>query len=154
VAWSSVDAYLELFGTWDPQDQAAFHERIDGCMPFLEEIGVRVRRADYNGGESGAVAGDEVEGDLYNTYCIIVGPACPGGHLDSTRGVLRADLGPSRRLPGEQAFVIPLTPWLPVAQTPSDRWEPLRVHSASSNVSITSLKATRAPSRTFPYSRH
>jgi len=44
LAWSQVDQYLELFGTWDRMDYAAFHGRIEGCMPFLREIGVHVRK--------------------------------------------------------------------------------------------------------------
>jgi len=44
LARSNVDEYLRLFGTWDPTDHLAFHERIEACRPFLDEIGVRLRK--------------------------------------------------------------------------------------------------------------
>lgn len=72
LAWSSVDEYLRLFGYWDPQDHAAFRERIEDCKPFLEEIGVHVRRMERSR-EPGAPAGDEAAGGD-DTYWIIEVP--------------------------------------------------------------------------------
>lgn len=71
---SSVDEYLRLFGTWDPQDHAAFHRRIEECVPFLEEIGVRVRRIECSR-EPGATTDAEAEGDQDHPYWTVEVPA-------------------------------------------------------------------------------
>ncbi len=69
----SVDEYLRLFGTWDPTDHAAFHKRIEECRPFLEEIGVRLRKTQRGG--LGATVNDKVEGEQDHTYWTIEVPA-------------------------------------------------------------------------------
>jgi hypothetical protein len=73
LARSSVDEYLRLFGTWDPTDYSAFHKRIEACKPFLEEIGVRLRKT-----QRGSL-GTTVEGDAKEsqdrTYWTVEVPA-------------------------------------------------------------------------------
>jgi hypothetical protein len=73
LARSKVDEYLRLFGTWDPTDHLAFHERMERCRPFLEEIGVRLRKTKRGG--PGATVGDEAEGDQDHTYWTVEVPA-------------------------------------------------------------------------------
>jgi hypothetical protein len=73
LARSSVDEYVRLFGTWDPTDYSAFHKRIEACKPFLEEIGVRLRKT-----QRGSL-GTTVEGDAKEsqdrTYWTVEVPA-------------------------------------------------------------------------------
>jgi hypothetical protein len=66
LARSNVDEYLRLFGNWDPTDYPAFHKRIKACRPFLEEIGVRLRKRKHGG--PGTTVEDKVEGDQDRTY--------------------------------------------------------------------------------------
>ncbi len=73
LARSSVDEYLRLFVTWDPTDYSTFHERIEGCGPFLEEIGVRLRKTER--GRYGGTVSDEAEGDQDHTYWTVEVPA-------------------------------------------------------------------------------
>jgi hypothetical protein len=73
LARSSVDEYLRLFGSWDPTDYPAFHERIEACRPFLEEIGVRLRRTKRSG--LGTTVEDKVEGNQDRTYWTVEVPA-------------------------------------------------------------------------------
>jgi hypothetical protein len=73
LARSNVDEYLRLFGTWDPTDYAAFHKRIEACRPFLEEIGVRLRKRKHGG--YGVTVSDEGEGDHDHTFWIVEVPA-------------------------------------------------------------------------------
>jgi len=61
LARSSVDEYVRLFGSCDPTDYFAFHERIEACRPFLEEIGVRLRKTQRGR------PGTTVEGDAKET---------------------------------------------------------------------------------------
>ena len=73
LARSNVDEYLRLFGNWDPTDYPAFHERIEACRPFLEEIGIRLRRTKRSG--PGTTVEDKVEGDQDRTYWTVQVPA-------------------------------------------------------------------------------
>jgi hypothetical protein len=73
LARSNVDEYLKLFGTWDPTDYPAFHKRIEVCRPFLEEIGVRLRKRKHGG--YGVTVSDEAEGDHDDTFWIVEVPA-------------------------------------------------------------------------------
>jgi hypothetical protein len=73
LARSNVDEYLRLFGTWDPTDYTAFHERIEVCRPFLEEIGVRLRKRKHGG--HGVTVSDEEEGDHDHAFWIVEVPA-------------------------------------------------------------------------------
>jgi hypothetical protein len=73
LARSSVDEYLRLFGTWDPTDYPAFHERMEKCRPCLEEIGVRLRKTER--GRHRATICDEAEGDQDHTYWTVEVPA-------------------------------------------------------------------------------
>ena len=68
-----VDEYLRLFGNWDPTDYPAFHKRIEACRPFLEEIGVRLRKRKHGG--YGVTVSDEAEGDHDDTFWIVEVPA-------------------------------------------------------------------------------
>lgn len=73
LARSRVDEYLRLFGSWDPTDYTAFHERIEACRPFLEEIGVRLRKTQRGG--PGTAVDDKAEGDQDRTYWTVEVPA-------------------------------------------------------------------------------
>jgi hypothetical protein len=73
LASSSVDEHLKLFGTWDPTDYPAFHKKIDACRPFLEELGVRLRKT-KRGGLGTTVDGDAKESQD-RTYWTVEVPA-------------------------------------------------------------------------------
>ena len=73
LARSNVDEYLRLFGNWDPTDYPAFHKRMEACRPFLEEIGIRLRRTKRSG--PGTTVDDKVEGDQDHTYWTVEVPA-------------------------------------------------------------------------------
>jgi hypothetical protein len=73
LARSNVDEYLRLFGNWDPTDYPAFHKRMEACRPFLEEIGVRLRKRKLGG--YGVTVSDEAEGDHDHTFWIVEVPA-------------------------------------------------------------------------------
>ena len=73
LARSSVDEYLRLFGSWDPTDYSAFHERIEACRPFLEEIGIRLRKTQRGG--SGTNLDDDAKESQVRTYWTVEVPA-------------------------------------------------------------------------------
>jgi hypothetical protein len=73
LARSKVDEYLRLFGNWDPTDYSAFHERIEGCRPVLEEIGVRLRKTQRGGSETTVDGGARESQD--RTYWTVEVPA-------------------------------------------------------------------------------
>jgi hypothetical protein len=73
LARSSVDEYLRLFGTWDPTDYFAFHKRIEACRPFLEEIGVRLRKSQR--GSLGTTVDGDAKESQDRTYWTVEVPA-------------------------------------------------------------------------------
>ncbi len=66
LARSNVDEYLRIFGNWDPTDYPAFHERIEACRPFLEEIGIRLRKTQRGG--SGTILDGDAKESQVRTY--------------------------------------------------------------------------------------
>jgi hypothetical protein len=73
LARSSVDEHLKLFGSCDPTDYPAFHKKMEGCRPFLEEIGVRLRKT-QRGGSGTTLDGDAKE-NQDRTYWTVEVPA-------------------------------------------------------------------------------
>jgi len=73
LARSNVDEYLRLFGTWDPTDHLAFHERIEACRPFLDEIGVRLRKTKR--GSLGTTVDGDAKESQDRTYWTVEVPA-------------------------------------------------------------------------------
>jgi len=73
LARSSVDEYLRLFGTWDPTDYSAFHKRIEACRPFVDEIGIRLRKT-LRGGPGTTLDSDAKESQD-RTYWTVEVPA-------------------------------------------------------------------------------
>jgi hypothetical protein len=73
LARSRVDEYLRLFGSWDPTDYSAFHKRIEACKPFLEEIGVRLRKTQR--GSLGTTVDGNAKESQDQTYWTVEVPA-------------------------------------------------------------------------------
>jgi hypothetical protein len=73
LARSNVDEHLKLFGSCDPTDYPAFHEKMEGCRPFLEEIGIRLRKT-KRGGSGTTLDGDAKESQD-RTYWTVEVPA-------------------------------------------------------------------------------